>query len=564
MILLFCFGRAVQGQEEEKTYSISLTKTAETKAGERIHEVDNRKVLAQEYTVRNGDHVWQLLRERGLLQQQNLAELLSVFKKMNKSLHNLDLIHPGEKLIIPLKIAPLAGGPTKERAVRIEDLGDINFREYTVKKDDYLIRIVKGMYRIPQDALYKDYLYLFKKLNPSVKDLNTIYPGQRIRLPIYSPEVVRAPIQTSHPSRLQERNHTGRRKKNPVAGDLAGIFTEMGEEWVQSGEHFIPLKSGGQIKLSAASFPIIDTRKGMRVIVDLNNELPARMAHLIESGWSNYRVVHLTKKDDLRSSLKKTIHACSYPEVFGSGKPLVVGRDIQLRISGDWIIRLSGGVSRMPPTRYIVINLRDASGLDIPTTIRKYMVRAGIKVIDYPPVRTKDVPSPADGGTAMKPCRDPRALTKTVLDLAGISFSEDMDTPVYQTRKNDIKLIIKSDFSLKLKGRNAVIDLTGLAPDVMSLLEERQFLTLCLASEKDPVKMAARLCEFLGVQFRRGPQSFKVASAGHSKNIMLRLPGIIFFDSTGTPVLVTPLNLPDNIDAFLSHEGYRVLYASFS
>ena len=75
--------------------------------------------------------------------------------------------------------------------------------------------------------------------------------------------------------------------KKAVGDDLGIIFAEMGEDWVQTGEHFIPLKSEGQIDLRAASFPILNLRDGLRVIVDLNNELPETMATLIESSWGN-------------------------------------------------------------------------------------------------------------------------------------------------------------------------------------------------------------------------------------------------------------------------------------
>ena len=160
--VLLCAGSS-QAQEEEKSYSISLTKTAEKQGGTEIHEVDDRKVLTQEYTVQDGDHVWQLFRERGLLQKRNLPELLSVLKKMNKSLENIDLIHPGQKIIIPLKIAPVAGTPTRVETVQVADLKDIDFRDYTVRKDDSVIKVIKGMYRVPEDDLYKDYLRLVRR-----------------------------------------------------------------------------------------------------------------------------------------------------------------------------------------------------------------------------------------------------------------------------------------------------------------------------------------------------------------------------------------------------------------
>jgi hypothetical protein len=551
-----------QAQEEEKSYSISLTKTAETQEGKDIHEVDDKKVLAQEYTVQDGDHVWQLLRERGLLQKQNLAELLSVLKKMNKSLDNLDLIHPGEKIIIPLKIAPVAGFPTEEKTVQLADLKDINFQNYTVKQDDHLFKIVRGMYRIPEDNLYSDYLNLVRQMNPSINDLDTIHPGQTIRLPIYSPEVVRVPIETATAKQPAHKEKGVSLKPNPVAHDLAEIFVEIGEEWIQSGEHFIPLKTGGQINLKASSFPIINLRKGHRVIVDLDDKLPSKMARLIESSWNNYRVVHLTKNDSLRSSLDKTIKACNFPKVYKSSESLELGNDIHLKITGDWIIKLAKTDSDNEPN-LVVINLRNTNAFVTPGTIKDYLAGFGVKIVDHPP--GDDVFSTGtDKVETLKAGEDPLSLIKTVLNLAGKSFSENAVIPVYQTQKDDLKLIIKADYSLKIKGRDAVIDLTGLAPEVISLLEERDYLTLSLATEKDPVNMVARTCEFLGIQFQRGPHHFKAIAGDDSKNIRLTLPGVIFSDPNGESILATPLGLPEEINAFLTHKGYKILFVSFS
>ena len=565
--VLLCAG-PLQAQEEEKSYSISLIKTAEKQKGTEIHEVDDRKVLTQEYTVQEGDHVWQLFRERGLLQKRNLPELLSALKKMNKSLDNIDLIHPGQKIIIPLKIAPIAGGPTQEETVQIADLKDIDFRDYTVKKDDSVIKVIKGMYRVPQDDLYKDYLRLVRKMNPDIKDLDSIYPGQSIRLPVYSPEVVRAPIKTAktikpgdRPKGDAPKTDKASQKPNPVAHDLAAIFIEMGEEWIQSGEHFIPLKTGGQINLKAEAFPIINLKKGHRVIVDLDSNLPPKMARLIESSWNNYGVVHLTKDDDLKSSLDKTLMACNFPKVLKSGESLELGKDIPLRITGDWIVTVTGSGTENKPG-FVVINLRDAENTHTPLAIKKYLEGFGVKVIDYPP--GQDDASAATGEVeTLKGGGDPSALLKTILVLAGRSYSTDKNIPVYQSRNDNLNLIIRADFFLKIKEKDAVIDLTGLAPEVISLLEEQGFMVLSLAKEKDSLSLVSRTCKFLGIQFQRRLHDFMAVKKDVSGNIRLTLTGVIFSDSRGNSILATQQNLPDEILTFLLQRGYKSLFVSF-
>ena len=59
--------RSTQAVKDEKTYSISLTKTAEVRQD--VREINDKKVLTQEITVQKGDYFWKILREKGLLKK---------------------------------------------------------------------------------------------------------------------------------------------------------------------------------------------------------------------------------------------------------------------------------------------------------------------------------------------------------------------------------------------------------------------------------------------------------------------------------------------------------------
>jgi LysM repeat protein len=300
--------------EGEQTYDISLTKTSDLKGGE-IHEIGQKKVLASPYVVAEGEHLWQIMRKKRLLKMGKMGEILSVLKELNPALRNLDLIQPGQRLLIPLKIVPVSGpgrlAPVVEEKTTLAGLKDLKINDYTVQPGDALTRVIVGRYAVPAKELYGHYLALVRKLNPNISDLNHILPGQRIRLPIYSPEMVQKPI---IPERFQKAEPVPPKEKiNPLGQDLARIFKEMGQEWIDTGQQFIPLSTGGQINLRAESFPLLNLSSGRRVIVDLDNEIPSGVADLIQSNWGTYQVVHLLKGDSLRSALDKIFKACDSP-----------------------------------------------------------------------------------------------------------------------------------------------------------------------------------------------------------------------------------------------------------
>ena len=89
--------------KEKDTFSISLVQRATVK------KIRGKEVIYERYQVKKGDYIWKLLRQRGLTKKPDLSELLSLVKSMNPSLTNLDLIHPGQTVLIPLNIIPVKG-----------------------------------------------------------------------------------------------------------------------------------------------------------------------------------------------------------------------------------------------------------------------------------------------------------------------------------------------------------------------------------------------------------------------------------------------------------------------
>jgi hypothetical protein len=572
---VFAFPRVSLPQEEneEETYAISLVQTAEE--DKEIVEVEDKKVLAETYTVRKDDHVWQLLRERDLLKKHNLSEILATLKKLNRSLTNLDLIYPGQKIVIPLVITPLDGGAReaeetiespleapKEVPVPLAEIKDLDLEHYTIKPDDALIRVIKSRYDISEKEL-SEYLQLVKRLNPSIQDLNIIHPGQRVKLPVWSPQTVKVPILTPPPAPPSSPGDKERQQEMAVLGrQLGEIFNQMGEEWVQTGDHFIPLQSGGHMNLKTESFPILNLVSGRKVIVDLNNELPENMARLIESNWETYRIIHLSENDDLEMAFHRILSVCPYAKVYTLGEPLELGGDIPLRITGDWIIKPTPEPTDKKE-KVTVINLLDEQTPKTPRTVKDYLGGLGIEVIDYPS-GADDTPSSGGGMEILSPGENISSLVEVILRKIGQSFSRDVEIPIVKGGDTGFNLIVRADFFLKIRGQDAIIDLEGIGPDMIALLEEHQLKTLSLAGQEDSSSVLRNTLKFLGVPFDSSPHDFMAAGRGDQKDIKLTIRGIVFKDKEGQNILASHLNIPEEIALFLSQRGYHLLRLSFS
>jgi len=545
-----------QEQEEEETFSISLVQTAG--ADRKTYEMDGKKVLTESYSVVKGDYVWNILRKRGLLENRNLKETLSVLKKLNSSLTNLDLIYPEDKIVIPLVITPIEGGAFSEEAetaitVPLEDIKSLE--NYIVQPGDSLIKVVKKLYDVPDKVIYDEYLDQLKKINPSISDLNNIVPGQRVRLPIYSPQVVRLPIKPSTATEAEAK--TQKETSNQIGHQLGEIFSLIGEEWLQTGEHFIPLKSGGQINLNAESYPMIDLRSGKKIIVDLYNDLPENIDGLIKSSWDNYGIVHLRGDEDLKEAIDRIIILCDYKKIQGMNEPLILAGDIPLRITADWIIQLAPEQSSKEEN-IVIVNLCNDENSRTPATIRTFLKGLGIKTVDYPP-SSETMEKSAEGPEILETGDDRSSIIETLLNLTGRTFSINMEIPIYEEQKADFKLIVKADFILDIDGKDSIIDLKGLGPDIIALLKKHKYQVLSLSNETSSSAIVTRTLEFLGVEFDSVPHPFLAADRAESTNIRLMIPGIVFKNNKDQSIFATHLNLTPEIISFLSQKGYRIL-----
>jgi LysM repeat protein len=555
LTLVFVFN--AQGQEDEETYDISLVQTAEV--DREIVKVENRKVMTETYTIKEGEHVWKILRNRGLLEKQNLMELLTVLKKLNSSLDNLDVIHPGEKIIIPLVISPLGADENipealySEPAVPIESIE--NIERYTVRSGDRLIKIIKNHYDIPDELLYDEYLDQLKKINPHIGSIDSIYPGQKIRLPVYSQKVVRAPVKKPSFSASSEEEYKNQLLK--IGTQLGEIFNLMGEEWIQKGEHFIPLETGGQVSLNAESYPVLNIRNGNKIILDLHNELPDKMADLIVSSWKNYRIVRLDQGDNLEAALDRILKQCGYDMVFDKNASYNVKGEISVILNADRIIRRFPEPS--PAQKNIMaVNLVQGSDSRTPENIRDFLKTIGISVIDYPASTLKE----KDDIIAVEiieigDSRDD--LIRELLDLAGIPFVSDSDISVYRGENSGFKVIISADYLLNIRGREAIIDLHGLGTEMVNLLKEHNYRVISLSNPGDALEMGAGLLEFIGVDSQSGMLPFDITGNGENSGLRLIIKGIDFRDKDNLEIFATDLTLPNVILEFLAARGKKML-----
>ena len=110
-----------------------------------------RDILCEVYTVRKDDWIYKLFREMGEISQEDFPEFLRIFKRLNPQVNNLDIIRPGENIIIPLKKVKKNALPGQDSGIvslplvnisNISDLLKSHSNRHEVQKGDFVSNLV--------------------------------------------------------------------------------------------------------------------------------------------------------------------------------------------------------------------------------------------------------------------------------------------------------------------------------------------------------------------------------------------------------------------------------------
>jgi len=151
-----------------------------------------REVLCDSVVVQKNDFVIRLFKQKGEIAYTDFPMFLQIFQRLNPNVKDIDLIYPGQRIMIPLKIiepGTLEGQNLGTVTIPLITITNIpaklqqNSMNYVVLKGDSVSSIVSRILGCRGARSYKEALEIFKYLNPQIKDLNKIRPDQTVQLP---------------------------------------------------------------------------------------------------------------------------------------------------------------------------------------------------------------------------------------------------------------------------------------------------------------------------------------------------------------------------------------------
>jgi hypothetical protein len=166
------------------------------------------KEEASSYTVKPNDTLYKILANSLGAKPEEMPYLYHQFKLLNPGIKNLNIIQPDKKVVLP------ALNRTKPSSKSIE-MQEVGKEYYTIKQNEHLIKILKRVYKLSDEDIQKEYLKAISELNPEIKNLNHVVPGQRIKMPRQLVE--KSPAEIKPATALKEPEPVKTQEKTPPA-----------------------------------------------------------------------------------------------------------------------------------------------------------------------------------------------------------------------------------------------------------------------------------------------------------------------------------------------------------
>jgi hypothetical protein len=406
-----------------------------------IRTFEGKEVLCEEYFVKKGDSIWEILHERIQGSVNQIIHWSKVLQTFNPQVLDTNLIHPGQRLLVPLgflkrRIEPESVSSSRELSTTI----------YEVETGENLSGILNHRFHFPEHLVFNEAINKVRELNPQIKDLNRIRPGQRLVIPLSpftkSPDTVGStrvregepavtPVATLEPvTPLAPEESRGEPASDQVAGSTQASFEDrllqeggvgsvidegrtdpfptrslaspvkpglkqlqvladavvatvvaLGGRGLTKGVYSLPLGGQGEISLKSSQFPLLEFPSGERFFLDLNDHLPAALEEAIHVKWKGgYRIVNVEETDTFRSIWQRVIDQLTGMKVSNDRDPLLISEPLKISIRGDWILTPSH--TQLHGRKIYVVNLLKDAGRRTDPALRTYLDGLGIRVVD--------------------------------------------------------------------------------------------------------------------------------------------------------------------------------------
>jgi len=519
LLVVFCAALLCQpASAKEDTAQIRLKKIA----------LPSKKLYI--YTMKKGVVLSSVLKTIPGITEENLSDNYKFTKELNPDISDFSNLEPGQSLILPGK--PFTGTRGNEEGYKNTLVSSRGVKYYKIKRGDTLSKIIHR--QLKNETNVRRILRAIKAINPTIKNINRIYAGTVIKLPVKavfvkSPDVIRTPAPEFSEKTYQPAKIIEIKKYMPPEARLAvlkQVITQMNGSITTTGNYYLPIPKAGQVTIDCSKIPLIEFDDNTIVFLDLNNRAPYNLKKMIDDNWTNYFLVKAEKSDDVIAILRKVINSSSKYRMMKSEKPLLTGVAPPVEVTVDWIIVRS--LPQQQPRTIQGLRSIAENNVLLPRSIKNYFQKNGVSITEIsdetgitgkpeevyslPPIQTF-------------PTTSVKEFAYALVSYIGFNAEKDVDIQVFDTAKDGFNLAIKADVLVKKGGKKYIIHSQNLSQQFVSALKQAGNETIFVGDNDSLKNVMENILRGFNIPFTSGDFTF----SGLSRN---QAPYTIKFNGT--------------------------------
>ncbi|MCX5828936.1 MAG: LysM domain-containing protein [Deltaproteobacteria bacterium] len=427
---------------------------------------------------------------------------------------------------------------------------------YTVKKGEWLLDIGR---RVTGET--KHVYSIIRKYNPGIKDLNRIYPGQKVYLPSKAKTNVSStdtsPVNAPPPSQRagvlkDDMAYPAQIKWNLVKH----VLDQIGATVTSQGKYYLPLRDMGQITIDCRKIPMVEFADKGTVFIDFRNQIPDNLRQLVRRTWKHYAIIKVNPQSEAPILLEKIIQASNTHAMIRQEQPLKIGSQPVLQIPASWTITRKSSTVTIPP-HAIALWTRSEGTHGLPEPLKAYAETKGWKILEL--VQDRIVKPAPDNPILARPVS--KLTSTSLIDLAddcfrrlGLQTQKNAELKIFDSARDGFDLRVEADL-LVSKGEQRLIFLSKKMPDQFLNMLRNNGMEVILAmggeTKKSLLEKSFKAlnipCEFNTFSL---PASEKTEMAG----TYIVFPALKISMNNGKIIYLIDFDLDERMNGFLSEK----------
>ena len=542
-------------------------------------------ILCDPYVVQKDDWVFKLFRQKGEISNTDFPEFLRIFKRLNPHIHDMDMIRPGQHILIPLKkvdqneLSEQSSGvvtiPYLTNAT-LPDNATKDSTDYRVKKGDCVSILISQKYGSYGSPAYQEGEKLFRLMNPQIENLNLIYAGQMIRLPDpknQNQPPSQPPIDTAAIQQTPERDRLEssvafdekiplssgvNNGKEPSDSPLSKVASILDAKLFNKGYYYLPRPGQKDFKVDLSQTPFIKLEDGKRVLFTSGDENRNADIMMLKSFWKDVVVINVAPED----SLEKV-----FDTVFGSLEGAAIkhrlsfsDHGVDVDVQGRWIIEKPG--KNGEAIRHLCITVIDDLKERTPQSIIRYLDQNNIIIKEI--LIGKNIKEPksnvsrfniADKNLDIIDASDHEMFVKNFLIAMGYRYSPNSNISFQYA---GIQIDATSNLATKSNDNLFYIDFGTFYGDAIQSIEKSGYSIIQIKNNDSLGDIIQKLLGAMNTSFIKDP-TFLAAKRPAEHNTRLIIPGFLMDHADMSMVLLTFAPLHHQVIRFLTDNDIRII-----